>query len=195
MLDSLTVGVILLSAKGHVLTTNPAAKRLLAGESGLEASRDGLRAESADDSIRLGQLIARATAAPAGAGPESAGFLTLSRKKGPPLQLVVSPVRGFHTNETHPARAIVFIGDAAPKVGPTHETLSALFGLTPAESRLAMLLADGHSASAITQMVGVSRNTLKSQLSSIFQKTGTSRQAQLVRVLLQLPAARPTTAA
>ena len=55
-----------------------------------------------------------------------------------------------------------------------------------------MLLADGHSLTAITEMIGVSRNTVKSQLSSIYGKTGTSRQAQLVRLLLQLPATRPS---
>jgi DNA-binding CsgD family transcriptional regulator len=59
--------------------------------------------------------------------------------------------------------------------------------LTPAECRVAILLADGHSPATIAEMVGVSRNTLKTQMSSIYGKTGTSRQAQLVRLLLQLP--------
>ena len=195
ILDSLTLGVVLLSPKGHVVTSNPAAKRLLAGNGGLLAGRFGLRAERADESARLQQLIARATATSAGAGLEPAGFLTISRRNGSPLQLMVSPVRGFDAYQTHPVRAIVFVSDPAPRVRrvrPTHDILMALFRLTPAECRLAMLLADGHSPTAIAQMVGVSRNTLKSQLSSIYRKTGTSRQAQLVRLLLQLPTTSPS---
>ena len=94
MLDSLTVGVILLSASGHVVTTNPAAKRLLA-DGGLLEGRFGLRAERADESARLQQLIAKATAVSAGAGLGPAGSLTISRTHGSPLQLVVSPVRGL----------------------------------------------------------------------------------------------------
>jgi DNA-binding CsgD family transcriptional regulator len=55
-----------------------------------------------------------------------------------------------------------------------------------------MLVADGLSPTIIAEMLGVSRNTLKSQLASIYQKTGTSREAQLVRLLLQLPATDPS---
>lgn len=193
LLDSLTLGVILLSRKGHVVTMNPAAKRLLAENGGLLAGRFGLRAEQAEESARLHQLLARATVASTGAGLEPAGLLTISRRNGSPLQLVVSPVRGFEAYQTHPVCAVVFVSDTAPRVRLTHDTLMALFGLTPAECRLAMLLAKGHHPTTIAQMVGVSRNTLKSQLSSIFRKTGTSRQAQLVRLLLQLPTTSPRT--
>ncbi|MGA7905952.1 MAG: helix-turn-helix transcriptional regulator [Candidatus Sulfotelmatobacter sp.] len=54
--------------------------------------------------------------------------------------------------------------------------------------RSAMLLADGHPPAKIAEMLGVSRNTLKSQLTSIYGKTGTSRQSQLVRLLLRIVA-------
>jgi DNA-binding CsgD family transcriptional regulator len=191
-LDSLALGVILLSPKGQVVTMNRAAERLLAKGGGLRASREGLLAERAEESARLKQLVAEATAASARAGLEPAGVLTVSRRNHFPLQLLVSPARGFDLDEKHPVRAIVFAGDSAQRVGPTHDTLRVLFGLTPAECRLAMLLADGHSPTAIAEKGGVSRNTLKSQLSSIYGKTGTSRQAQLVRLLLQLPATSPS---
>jgi DNA-binding CsgD family transcriptional regulator len=191
-LNSLAVGVILLSPKGQVVTMNRAAERLLAESGGLQASREGLLAERAEESARLKQLVAEATAASAGAGLEPAGVLTVSRGNHSPLQLLVFPVRGFDLDERHPVRAIVVAGDSAQRVGPAHDTLRVLFGLTPAECRLATLLADGHSPTAMTEMGGVSRNTLKSQLSSIYGKTGTSRQAQLVRLLLQLPATSPS---
>jgi DNA-binding CsgD family transcriptional regulator len=192
-LDLLALGVILLSPKGRVVTMNSAAERLLE-DGGLQVTRDRLLAEGAAESARLQQLVAEATAAPADAGSEPAGVLTVSRRNRSPLQLLVSPARGFDLDERHPVRAIVFAGDPAQGAGLTNETLRVLFGLTPAECRLAILLADGHSLTTIAGMVGVSRNTVKSQLSSIYGKTGTSRQAQLVRLLLQLPATRPSIA-
>jgi DNA-binding CsgD family transcriptional regulator len=189
-LDALALGVILLSPRGRVVTMNRAAQRLLAEDDGLQAGPDGLLAERTSESTRLKQLVATATATSADAELGPTGVLTVSRRKDSPLQLLVSPVRGFDLDESHPVRAIVFAGDPAQGGSPTNDTLRILFGLTPAECRLAMLLADGHSPTAIAEMIGVTRNTLKSQLSSIYGKTGTSRQAQLVRLLLQLPATR-----
>jgi DNA-binding CsgD family transcriptional regulator len=64
--------------------------------------------------------------------------------------------------------------------------LRTLFRLTPAECRVALLLGEGHAPPAIAELIGVSTNTLKTQLASIYRKTGTSRQGQLVRMLSQL---------
>jgi DNA-binding CsgD family transcriptional regulator len=191
-LDSLALAVILLSPQGRVVTMNRAAQRLLAEDSGLRAGPDGLLAEHESESVRLRQLVAEATATSDGAELIPSGALTVSRRNDSPLQLLVSRVHGFDLDESHPVRAIVFAGEPAQGGGPTDDTLRILFGLTPAECRLAMHLADGHSPTAIAEMIGVTRNTLKSQLSSIYGKTGISRQAQLVRLLLQLPATRPT---
>jgi len=189
-LDSLALGVILLSPEGRVVTMNHAAKQLLAEDGNQHAGPDGLLAELETESTRLGQLVAEATHRSAGPELGSSGVLTVSRWNDSPLHLLVSPVRGFDLDERNRVGAIVFAGDPSKGGRPTNDTLRTLFGLTPAECRLAMLLSDGHSITAITEMIGVSRNTVKSQLSSIYGKTGTSRQAQLVWLLLQMPATR-----
>lgn len=64
--------------------------------------------------------------------------------------------------------------------------LSALFDLTPAEARLAEQLLAGEAIDGIAVSRGVSITTIRSQLRSIFAKTGTSRQAQLVALLASL---------
>ena len=190
-LDSLAMGVILLASRGQIVTMNHAAERLLADNDNLAISREGLRARRPDESARLEQLIAKATATSEDEGLRPAGFLTISSRHRSPLLLLVSPVRGLDVDDAHPVRAIVFLTDPAQRIRPTQSTQRALFGFTPAEYRLAMLLADGEKPTAIGEMIGVSRNTLKSQLSSIYRKTGTSRQAQFVRLLLQLPTTSP----
>jgi DNA-binding CsgD family transcriptional regulator len=61
------------------------------------------------------------------------------------------------------------------------------FGLTPAESKVAVRLARGADVDEISHDTGVSINTLRTQLKSIFGKTGTSRQAELTALLAAMP--------
>jgi DNA-binding CsgD family transcriptional regulator len=112
------------------------------------------------------------------------GVMDISRRNKPALHLMVSPARGLDMARNGVVRAIVFVTDPAEKVRPLPETLQQRYGLTPAECRLAILLADGRTLNQISETLGVSRNTLKSQLSSIYGKMGTSRQSDLVRMLL-----------
>ncbi|HET8746097.1 MAG TPA: helix-turn-helix transcriptional regulator [Ramlibacter sp.] len=65
--------------------------------------------------------------------------------------------------------------------------LHAVFGLTPAEARIATLLADGMSLKQIADLQGTQHDTVRKQLRSIYEKTSTNRQPELVRLLLHLP--------
>jgi len=67
---------------------------------------------------------------------------------------------------------------------PAQQVLRALYGLTPAECRVALLLGDGHAPRKIVNMVGVTDNTVRSQIKSIFSKTGVKRQGELIRLLM-----------
>ncbi len=66
--------------------------------------------------------------------------------------------------------------------------LAAAFDLSPAECRIALLLAEGLTQKEIAAHVGVQHDTVRKQLQSIFQKTATRRQPDLLRLLLNLPA-------
>jgi DNA-binding CsgD family transcriptional regulator len=96
------------------------------------------------------------------------------------------PVQGSQLG-VDSAAAVGFAIDPAQRIRPRNEILYSMFRLTPAECRLALLLADGKSLTEISQDLGVSRNTLKTQVASIYSKTSTARQSQLVRLLSQFP--------
>lgn len=100
--------------------------------------------------------------------------------------------RGLDMDGKSVVRAIVFVTDPAEKVRPLPESLQQRYRLTPPESRLALLPADGRTLRQISEMLGVSRNTLKSQLSSIYSKVGTSRQSDLIRMLISGAVRSPT---
>jgi DNA-binding CsgD family transcriptional regulator len=64
--------------------------------------------------------------------------------------------------------------------------LRDVFGLTPAEVRLAQAIFEGASVRQIAARFGISSNTVRVQLASIFAKTHTNRQADLVALLSRL---------
>ena len=82
------------------------------------------------------------------------------------------------------ADVALFIIRADDEQPVSADRLRMLFGLTPAETRLAEHLARGINLSEISERLGLSRETCRSQLRSIFVKTRTNRQGELVAVIL-----------
>ena len=62
----------------------------------------------------------------------------------------------------------------------------AQFSLTPAETRLALAIAEGKSLSALAEQNDVSLHTVRNQLKSVFAKTGVSRQLDLALLVHKL---------
>ena len=67
---------------------------------------------------------------------------------------------------------------------PTALSLQGLFGLTAAEAAVAVALAQGRAAEDLAGRLGVSLNTVRTHIKNVLAKTGTSRQAQLVALIL-----------
>lgn len=82
-------------------------------------------------------------------------------------------------------RQIARIRAAHPADGIDTASLSAAFGLTPSEARIAVALTHGDPPTQIAGDFGIGRTTVAFHMRNIFQKTGTSRQAELVAVLLK----------
>jgi DNA-binding CsgD family transcriptional regulator len=106
-------------------------------------------------------------------------------EKSSPLIAHVLPLRLAGLDVFAGAVSILFLTPITQQRGPGPELLQALFDLTPAEARIASLLIDGKSVSLISKMQSVSLNTVRTQLKSVFVKTGVDRQVDLVRLLGQ----------
>jgi DNA-binding CsgD family transcriptional regulator len=76
-----------------------------------------------------------------------------------------------------------------PRWLPRESLLTELHGLTPAEARLALELLQGHRLTEAARRLGISRNTAKTHLQRVFEKTGVTRQSELMRLLMD-PVAR-----
>ena len=102
------------------------------------------------------------------------------------LQLApLSERSGLAPTNRH-AHVIGFVTDPSQRIVLDAAMLDALYQITPAEARLAGELLMGDTLPAIAERVGVSASTLKTHLKSLFAKTGTHRQAELVKLLMSL---------
>jgi DNA-binding CsgD family transcriptional regulator len=93
------------------------------------------------------------------------------------------PLRGAGLDVFSGAAWLLYITPVAQQNPPAAELLQALFDLTPAEARVAGLIAEGHAVESIAATLSVTSNTVRTQLKSVFTKTGVGRQAELASLL------------
>ena len=79
---------------------------------------------------------------------------------------------------------VLYVSDPGHPFDACEEDLAALFHFTRAESGVASALVNGLSVEQIAERHQVSRETVRSQLKSIFGKLGVSKQQDVVRLLL-----------
>jgi len=83
-------------------------------------------------------------------------------------------------------RALLTLNAVGPKPGPPAAILAKSFRLTPSEAKLACIIARGVSPQIAARELKISRETARNQLKSVFAKTDTHRQSELVALLLQV---------
>jgi DNA-binding CsgD family transcriptional regulator len=85
--------------------------------------------------------------------------------------------------------AVLYVFDPEARPTPSPAMLRRLFGLTTTETEVALRLTAGRTASQVAADLGTSLATVRTHLRQLFDKTGTSRQAALVSLLVSLGAA------
>jgi DNA-binding CsgD family transcriptional regulator len=183
-LNMLTFGVILLGANGEVLLMNSRAEQVLNRRDGLLLAHGKLDTALSGESTRLQAMIGLAVRTGTGAGLRAGGTILISREKGRPISVTAAPLHEFSANFSQRAAAVLFISDPDQRVELPSDMLQRCYKLTQAEARLAMVLLEGHSLKKAADSCGVTHNTAKSQLKSVFSKTQVRRQGELIRLLL-----------
>jgi DNA-binding CsgD family transcriptional regulator/PAS domain-containing protein len=191
LIDGLLVGVVLLNDAGEVIHANAAARRIDRLEDGLQIRRGRLSAASSTDDRVLRQAIATAIGIANRTSLEGGGVLRIRRpSRARPFSVLVTPGPGVDSQSPFSfASALVVIGDpdAGPACGP--DLAAHLYGLTPAEARLAHAIARGESLETYAETQGIALSTARWTTKQVLAKTGSRRQADLVRLLLTGPAA------
>ena len=179
-LDGFRCAVLGVDAGMRIVLTNAAADRTLSTSPHLLASRGRLSAPEPEDDIALGRLVVDASA---GSGTGPGGTIRIGGKTGPIIR--VTPVRdeaaALHGRS---ATALVFISDPRDFVGDRERGMREALGFTAGEARIANGLLNGRSIREIADRHGLREQTVRYHTKSLFRKTGTRRQGELVHFLV-----------
>lgn len=193
-LDSLAQCVLIADRDAHVVFANRAASALLAQARGLREERQGLCAPTLDATQRLRAMIARASSGES--GTRAGGAMLIERAAhDAPLQVLVAPL-GTHrviegaTAVSRRGTAMLVITDPQAARRGVEQRLIALFGLTPAEARVAGEVGKGHEPRDIAATLQIMPSTVRTHLHHVFAKTATRRQGDLMRLLEQIAMTR-----
>lgn len=177
-------GIVQLDARGRILAANDRARAFLRTGDGLLDQGGLLSARWPEDAAELQRLLARAL--PPFGAPGAAGSMMVRRPEArPPLKLHVVPTGQREAEfRAWPVAVLVFITHprSLPRLNP--DLVEAALGLTPAESRVAVLLAEGKTVGQIAAAVGREQSTIRTHVRHIFGKHGITRQVDLVRLVL-----------
>ena len=180
------VGVVILDQNGLVIESNSAGTAILALQDGLRAVDQQLEASYANDNRKLHALLRQALEHPHAAKVTLTEAMSISRPSGKlSWGLIVQSISSDQWTEGKQRPSVaVFVRNAEGKVDPPVRLAQQLFQLTPAETALAIQMANGSSLEEAAELLGIRRNTARAHLRSIFSKTGVRRQTELVRLFL-----------
>ncbi|HLY44851.1 MAG TPA: helix-turn-helix transcriptional regulator [Stellaceae bacterium] len=180
VLNHVDRGALLVDAQARILFANTAAEAALSEGGGLRVSGGRLATRIASKTAALQATIASGMN----------GTLALTCAAGTRLTVEIVALRAKTWRLPQRPAAIVFIESARRNIMPSPEQIGRLFDLTPAQAALARELLHGDGIPAAAVRLGISRSTARTHLLKLFEKTGTNRQAELVRLILQQETAR-----
>ena len=193
-LDLLRAGVLLIGSEGEIVFANRRALRLIGEGDGLKIrshakGTDRLSASDAKAQQAINAALLAAISPEVLKTPHFAQSIPVPRYSGrAAYQLSFSSLsleNEFGTGGDMP-RAIVFITDPEQPLSVDAEWLRGTYGLTSAEAKAAIMSMRGDSTARLAAVLGISVNTLRTQLQQVYAKTGTGNRARLVRLLISL---------
>jgi DNA-binding CsgD family transcriptional regulator len=184
--DDLPGGVVVLDRGGHVEHVNRAARAIVARRDGIGLDRHGAVVLAASDAARAFAALLAGVLHQGAAG----GTLRVPRRSGrAPYTLLVAPQPGPHGLRdagvaAPPDGATLLIHDPDRRMLPPPGMLRQVFGLTRREAELVESLISGIGTAGFAAQGGISVNTVRYHLKSIYAKVGVRGQADLLRTVL-----------
>lgn len=181
-LDAVSVGIVLLGADCRPILSNRLAKTIYESGSDIRLNAGMLFTVSdRDEGAKLQAAIVNAVLG----NITKTELLRVSKvDKGLPYTLMIHPLDfSLSTSEKRPY-AVMLIIDPDRLLSISPQVIADFFGLTPAEASLSVAIAQGYTTSEYAQKKDVTFHTVNSQLRSVMSKTGVTRQAELVKLIL-----------
>ena len=186
LLGSMDIASVILNAKLEVLSANKQAKHILTSRDGVYLRRNSLLCSQSSDQQKLEEacrdLMESARDDEQARQTRGISIARTSSDTKWDVHIRIVEKKNVVFGEGGPELVLLLRGPVRD-CAPSQSRLIEMFGVTPAEAKLIAHLADGLTLTAAAEALGVSRNTARAQLSSIFAKTGVNRQNQLVKLV------------
>jgi DNA-binding CsgD family transcriptional regulator len=183
--DHLASNVLIVAQDGRLRFANTGAGRLLQLRDGLGLVGDIITASSPAANTMLHHAIQRVLTAEDGAETS----LHLPRPSGcPPLQVRIlrldAQADPAQANGLHAGRVMVVVQEHELDDQVDGWSIGKIYGLSPKELEVSVLLARGQTLRAASSTLGISYNTARCHLRRALDKTATHRQSDLIRMVL-----------
>lgn len=179
-LDAVPLAVTVVDRNGTVRFANRFAERLLEQKDGLLILQGRLTAARSKENNQLRERILEVAGSARNAALPPWAAMRIERENGTAWFISMAPLGQISQGATDDM-AIVMISDPNMPLKPSTSMLRQLHGLTYAEADILGRLTVGMRLGDIAEELGISVETVRTHLKAIFTKTGTSRQADLVR--------------
>lgn len=179
--NRLPIAVAEIGANREILFQNYPLQRLLSKADGLQAVSDRVRADAVRDDHALAEGVRRASV-----GIRPPGLLHIGRPSGRQPYLVHIEPFMHRTPRVRAYTGTVMLVVLSP-TDCDRDTIVWFgmgFGLTRAEIRIVQLLLEGRGVQDIAGCLEGSAHTVRWHLKSIYAKTGTAGQADVVRLFM-----------
>lgn len=188
LLESIAHPVLIVDADCALLQSNALARTLMRGGEGLFEAHGRLRAGSPAETRKLEALIAEAARAARGVSLVPPAVLVVGREDKAALVVRILPLAPRDRSEMpgSPVCVALMVHDPERVGRPTSELLVDGLGLSPAEALVASRMWQGDSVAEAADALGLSPNTVKSHLKTIYERLDVNRQADLIRRIAML---------
>ncbi|MET3911008.1 DNA-binding CsgD family transcriptional regulator [Bradyrhizobium sp. S3.3.6] len=184
VVDRLSAGVILLDAACNIVHSNPAADLILDEDDVLRSVNGRLLARSPDANAALRNVFRDEAEVVAAAAADRNILLTSSGGSHHVAHVIALPslLREGSAGRACGAIGALFVWKAKLDARSCAGLIDRTFELTPAELRVLQSIVDVGGVPETAGALGIAETTVKTHLHRVFAKTGTSRQADLVKL-------------
>lgn len=185
VLDGLSAGIFLVNGDGSIIHANLAGNNMLGDGNLLRRNGGRLTVEDARVAQTMREGFAAADAGDVALGGKAI-MLPMTSTTGDRYVGHLLPLNSGkrrHAGIGYGAAAALFVRRAALQTPSAPEIIAKTFNLTPTELRVLLAIVEVGGAPEVAAALGIAVTTVKSHLGRLFEKTGVTRQAELVKLV------------
>jgi DNA-binding CsgD family transcriptional regulator len=191
-LDLIGAACISLDTHGQVLSMSRRADALVAGADTLHVNNHRLLATvTAEQGLLDACLLPACACGACNSTDPGAGAAVLHSGRGIPLYLSALPYHSSRAFLEHNPAALLFLTTPEEQGCGEHRIWQSMFGLSPAECRVAEMMKRGLDVAEISETINIKVDTVRYYQKCVYRKTAVRGQGQLIRLLTRLPSRLP----